>query len=47
MLFLNVHTERCLIRVPFDQPFEPTRAIVRRKRKAGDVLAPRRARAAA
>ena len=40
-LFLNVHTERCLIRVPVDQPFEPTRALVRRKRKSGDVLAPR------
>jgi hypothetical protein len=38
---LSVHTERCLIRVSFDQPYTPTRAYVRAKQAAGDVLAPR------
>ena len=34
-------TERFLVRVPFDQPFEPTRVMVRNKRAIGEVLAPR------
>ena len=34
-------TERFLVRVPFDQPFTPTRVLVRKKREAGEVLAPR------
>ena len=29
------------VRVPFDQPFKPTRVMVRDKREAGEVLAPR------
>jgi len=34
-------TERFLVRVPFDQPFKPTRVMVRDKRRIGEVLAPR------
>jgi hypothetical protein len=34
-------TERFLVRVPFDQPYTPTRVLVRKKRAAGEVLAPR------
>jgi len=34
-------TERFLVRVPFDQPFKPTRVMVRDKRAIGEVLAPR------
>ena len=33
--------ERFLVRVPFDQPFKPTRVMVRDKRQIGEVLAPR------
>ncbi len=33
--------ERTLVRVPFDQPFTPTRVLVRKKREVGEVLAPR------
>jgi alginate O-acetyltransferase complex protein AlgJ len=33
-------TERFLFRVPFDQPYEPTRVLAREKREAGEVLAP-------
>ncbi len=34
-------TERFLVRVPFDQPYKPTRVMVRDKRAIGEVLAPR------
>ena len=38
---VSLLTERFLVRVPFDQPFTPTRVHVRKKRAAGEVLAPR------
>jgi hypothetical protein len=38
---VSLLTERFLVRVPFDQPFTPTRVLVRDKRAAGEVLAPR------
>ena len=38
---VSLLTERFLVRVPFDQPFTPTRVHVRNKRAAGEVLAPR------
>jgi SGNH hydrolase-like domain, acetyltransferase AlgX len=38
---VSLLTERFLVRVPFDQPFTPTRVYVRKKRAAGEVLAPR------
>jgi alginate O-acetyltransferase complex protein AlgJ len=38
---VSLLTERFLVRVPFDQPFTPTRVHVRNKREAGEVLAPR------
>ena len=37
---VSLMTERFLIRVPFDQPFTPTRVIERRKRERGHMLAP-------
>ena len=40
-LVVSLMTERFLVRVPFDQPFKPTRVMVRDKREAGELLAPR------
>jgi hypothetical protein len=34
-------TERFLMNVPFDQPYVPTRVLARKKREAGEMLAPR------
>jgi alginate O-acetyltransferase complex protein AlgJ len=38
---VSIHTERLMVRVPQDQPYQTTQAIVRRKRAEGSVLADR------
>ena len=40
-MVFSLLTERFLVRVPFDQPYTPTRVLVSKKREAGEVLAPR------